>query len=76
MPHNDEGAESPTEVTQDAAREALRQYWRDRLIEFEEIVYPVFHERGYSKNTALQVYMIDELDDAVMVAVSSIKESK
>lgn len=66
-----EGPESPTEMTQDDATKALREYWNSRIEEFETIVYPVFYARGYSKNTALLVYMMDELDDAVMVAVSA-----
>ncbi len=67
----DEGAEAPEELTQDEATHALRQYWSDRLDEFEKIIYPVFYAKGYSKNTALLAYMMDELDDAVMVAVSA-----
>ena len=69
----DEGAEAPSELamTQDEATKALQDYWTSRIEEFERIVYPVFYAKGYSKNTALLVYMIDELDDAVMVAVSA-----
>lgn len=66
-----EGAESPSEMSQDEATMALQQYWEDRLNEFETIIYPVFSKRMYSKNTALLVYMMDELDDAVMVAATA-----
>jgi hypothetical protein len=49
----------------------LRKYWNDRLEEFERVIYPVFYVRGYSKNTALLVAMLDELDDALMVAAAT-----
>lgn len=54
----------------ESATQALQKYWEERLDQFETIIYPVFYKRGYSKNTALMVAMMDELDDALMAATS------
>lgn len=63
MQSNGEGPES--------AEEALQNYWRERIDEFERIIYPVFHEKGYSKNTAFMITMLDEVDDAIMAAIAA-----
>lgn len=36
-------------------------YWRQYLEEFEEKVLPVFEQRGYDRNTALQVWQLNWL---------------
>lgn len=59
-----------TNQTSDGSEE-LREYWIERLDKFEREIYPIFHERGYSKNTALTTYMLDELDTAVMLSLSA-----
>jgi hypothetical protein len=64
-----EGNEEGT--TLDADKAALQQYWAEKLKEFEETIYPVFHALGYSKNTALQAYMMDELDSALVIATAT-----
>lgn len=54
-----------------AAQQSLREYWNERLTEFEAVIYPVFYTRGYSKNTALLAVMMDELDDSLVVAAAA-----
>lgn len=44
-------------LTQEDWDEA-REYWEGWLDNFEKEIYPVFYRRGYSKNTALQVYAL------------------
>lgn len=58
--------------SEDQLRE-LRKYWDMRIKEFEAQVYPVFYAQGYSKNTALLAYMIDELDTSIVIATSARK---
>lgn len=55
----------------DESIEALQKYWEEKLDEFEKVIYPVFYKKGYSKNTALMVAMMDELDDALLVAAAA-----
>jgi hypothetical protein len=66
----------PDEPTSAEQKQAIQEYWNGRLQEFEEIIYPVFYARGYSKNTALLVYVMDELDDALVVAAAAARNSK
>lgn len=68
--------QQPEEDIQDEGIQALRQYWHERLVEFEKVIYPVFYTHGYSKNTALLVHMMDELDDALVVAAAAARTGK
>lgn len=63
--------EVPEDEKAEAAKQALQNYWNERLVEFETIIYPVFYARGYSKNTALLACMMDELDDSLVVAAAA-----
>ena len=65
----DEGKEAMDEGDE-ASIQALRNYWDERIQEFERVEFPVFYARGYSKNTALMVVMMDELSDALSVAAA------
>lgn len=49
---------------------AMGEYWKEYLDNFELQIYPIFHERGYSKNTALMAYALDQLDTAVMMTLA------
>lgn len=50
---------------------SVAEYWHGRLDDFERDVLPVFRQQGYSPNTALMAYMLDELDTAVMIAANA-----
>ena len=50
---------------------AMQDYWAEKLDYFEQVILPVFAARGYGKNTALYTFVLDELDDSVMVAVAA-----
>jgi hypothetical protein len=50
--------------------QARQEYWKETLEEFERDYYPVFAGFGYSRNTALQVYMLDQLESAVYLALN------
>lgn len=68
--------ETPPEESEAENKQALQEYWNEQLIAFEEIIYPVFYARGYSKNTALLAYMMDELDDALVIAAAAARTNK
>jgi hypothetical protein len=57
---------SPQEQTE---LEARKEYWRETLAEFESEFYPIFAAHGISRNTALQAYMIDQVENAVFLAL-------
>lgn len=59
----------PLEMSEED-KAALANYWKERIDVFEAVIYPVFHERGYSKNTAFLVSMIDELDDSITTVIA------
>lgn len=71
---DDEGEETLAQDDEVSIRE-LRNYWLQRLNEFEKVEYPVFYAKGYSKNTALTAVMIDELAEALTIA-SAIRGKK
>ena len=49
----------------------IEQYWENRLKEFDETIYPIFHKHGYGKNTALTVWALDELESSLIIATSA-----
>lgn len=41
-------------------------FWDEFLKDFEDEIYPIFGARGYSRGTALQAYLLDQLDNDML----------
>lgn len=48
--------------------------WKEHLEEFDKTVYPLFKEFGYSKNTALQVYMSNTLFNKIDRLINEMRD--